>query len=79
VGTHILFVSSQIANPQIRKFPDCQSPQIANPQICKEKSSVFDPDLYWFASDIIFYLRKYFVDYERPCNPKNKKEVFKFE
>jgi hypothetical protein len=41
VGTQIIFVSPQIANPQIlglipqlkiRKFLKCASPQIANPQ-----------------------------------------------
>ncbi len=42
--------------------------QIANLQICKENSSVFDPDPHWFASNIIFYLRKYIIDYDMPCN-----------
>jgi hypothetical protein len=67
VGRKILFVGPQIANPQIlipqsqirkflwqiRRFPWCPGQQITN-QICKEKSSVSDPDPHWFASNIFF-------------------------
>jgi hypothetical protein len=72
VGTQIFFDSPQIVHPeilglipqaqirksQIRKFRWCPSVQIANPQIYKAKSSVFDPDPHWFASNIFFYLNE---------------------
>jgi hypothetical protein len=60
------------------------SPHISNLQICKEKSSVSDPDPQMFAVNIFFYLRKYILDYEIPCNSLAKmsqkpKVVLKFE
>jgi hypothetical protein len=62
VGTQILLFIPQIANPQILElipqsqicqFLRCASPQITNTQSCKEKS-ISDPDLHWFAFNIIF-------------------------
>jgi hypothetical protein len=44
-----------------RKFPLCPSAQIANPaHLQGKKSSVSDPDPYWFASKF-FYLRNYIL------------------
>jgi hypothetical protein len=50
-----------VRKSQIRKFfgsfhnPKSANSEVfqsANPQICKEKSSVSDPDPHWFASEI---------------------------
>jgi hypothetical protein len=63
VGTQILFFIPQIENPQILELipqsqickflARCASPQFTNTQSCKEKSSS-DPDMHWFAFNIIF-------------------------
>ncbi len=41
--------------------------KIEKPQICKEKSSVSDPDLHWFPL-LFFYLLKHILDNEMPGN-----------
>jgi hypothetical protein len=54
-------ITLQIAN---QNYPGCPSPQIGNPKICKEKSSVTDPDTHCFVSNILFYQRKYILIYD---------------
>ncbi len=59
-GQAIFFVSQKTLNVQI-----------AIPQF-DEKSSVPDPNPHWFASNS-FYLRRYMLDYEMPCNSLSEK------
>jgi hypothetical protein len=56
-------------NPQIPLMS-----QSENQKICKEKGSVSDPDPHWLASNI-FYLGRYILDYEMPCNSCNSKNL----
>ncbi len=81
---------SQVCQSQDCKFvminpliSTCASPHIENPQICNKKSSVSDPDPHWIVSNAFFYLRKYILDYQMPCNSVSKlsqkpKVVLKF-
>ncbi len=70
-----------IINPQIRKFPWFPNLQISNLQIFKEKT-VFLFQIHTGFCNIIFYLPKYVLDWEMPCNvePSQKPKVdIKFE